>query len=167
MWPATNSRRVRRDRTATQFDKTRPCHPPFSARSGDWSIWSIWCVWFDKRERQDRPAHQIDRQESSLISHLSFHGSALRWSLLGSPRSASATALGSARCDTQECQRRAIRYAPSRFPKTQGCHADAEHEREVGLRCFELFTNALHVGRSKRGDPADYIVPRRIFPACQ
>ena len=94
MWPATNFRRVRRDRTAARLDRTRPCHSPFSTRSGDWLIWSFWCVWFDKRERQDRPAHQIDRQESPLISHLSFHGSALHWSLLGSQRSTSATELG-------------------------------------------------------------------------
>jgi hypothetical protein len=28
-----------------------------------WSIWSIWSVsfvWFDERERQAKPAHQID-----------------------------------------------------------------------------------------------------------
>ena len=53
------------------------------------------------------------------------------------------------------------------IPKNAGCHADADHEREVGLRCFELFTNALHVGRSKRGDLAGFIVPRRIFSACR
>jgi hypothetical protein len=32
--------------------------------AGSWSIWFPWsfsCVWFDEPERQDRPAHQIDR----------------------------------------------------------------------------------------------------------
>ncbi len=32
--------------------------------AGIWSIWflrSVSCVWFDERERQDSPAHQIDR----------------------------------------------------------------------------------------------------------
>ena len=60
---------------------------------------------------------------------------------------------GIARCDTQERESWAIRGSPSLFPITQGRHADADHESKLGLRGLELFTNALHVGGSKRGDP--------------
>jgi hypothetical protein len=47
------------------------CQEPISRRvAGIWSVWSVWSiwsvwsvsfVWFDERERQVRPAHQIDR----------------------------------------------------------------------------------------------------------
>ena len=83
-------------------------------------IWSFWCVWFDKRERQDSPAHQIDCQKSSLISHLSFHGSTLRGVFARFATQGLGHCASVARGDWQECDRRAIRYAPSLFPKPQG-----------------------------------------------
>ena len=83
-------------------------------------IWSFWCVWFDKRERQDSPAHQIDRQKSSLISHLSFHGSTLRGVFVRFATQCFGHCARVACGDRQECESQAIRYAPSLFPKTQG-----------------------------------------------
>jgi len=34
-----------------------------------WSVWSIWFIWFNKREKPDRPAHQLDCSESPLPFH--------------------------------------------------------------------------------------------------
>src|SRR5438552_3318432 len=32
-----------------------------------WSSWSVRFIWFDERERQNRPAHQIDCQEFAVL----------------------------------------------------------------------------------------------------
>src|SRR5438094_8890341 len=57
------------------FDMIQRCHKPLlSGRNTSGTIsrrvaglWSIWLVWFDERERQNRPAHQIDCQEFAFL----------------------------------------------------------------------------------------------------
>ena len=54
-------------------------------------------------------------------------------------------------CDAQEGQSGPIRRSPSLLPIAQRCDADADHQSELGLRGFELFSDTLDVCWPKRG----------------